>query len=254
MPVHDWTRVSAGTFHHFHSAWITHIAERLNGGVLPPGYYALAEQLASEVSPDVLVLESEYASGTEESPFDSVGLPGATAVAERPPKVRFTLPMDEAVYAVSKTRVLAIRHASGDNIVALVEIVSPGNKSTAAAFEHFVDKAVSALFHGYHMLLIDLLPPGKHDPAGVHSKVWERMLTDVYSPPPGEPLTLAAYAAGPIPVAYVEPVAVGAKLPDMPLFLDRHWYVNVPLEETYCAAWQGVPDRWKRVIEAKGAT
>ena len=32
MPVHDWTRVQAGTFHHFHCAWITHLAEALNGG------------------------------------------------------------------------------------------------------------------------------------------------------------------------------------------------------------------------------
>ena len=32
MPVHDWTRVSAGTFHAFHNAWITHIQEMLNDG------------------------------------------------------------------------------------------------------------------------------------------------------------------------------------------------------------------------------
>lgn len=27
-------------------------------------------------------------------------------------------------------------------------------------------------------------------------------------------------------------------------------YVNVPLEETYQAAWRGLPKRWKRVLEA----
>jgi hypothetical protein len=34
MPVHDWTRVSAGTFHHFHQAWIVEISNslRLPGG------------------------------------------------------------------------------------------------------------------------------------------------------------------------------------------------------------------------------
>jgi hypothetical protein len=31
MPMHDWTRVSAGTYHDFHNAWITHIKEALNG-------------------------------------------------------------------------------------------------------------------------------------------------------------------------------------------------------------------------------
>jgi hypothetical protein len=26
MPIHDWTRVNAGIFHHFHHAWIEDIA------------------------------------------------------------------------------------------------------------------------------------------------------------------------------------------------------------------------------------
>ena len=43
MPAHDWTRVGAGILHHFHNAWITEIANALNGGVLPPEYYALSE-------------------------------------------------------------------------------------------------------------------------------------------------------------------------------------------------------------------
>lgn len=35
----------------------------------------------------------------------------------------------------------------------------------------------------------------------------------------------------------------------MPLFLDPGHYVNVPLEQTYGGAYEGVPRRWKRVIE-----
>src|ERR687884_439463 len=30
MPVHDWTRVDAGIFHHFHHAWIAEISSALN--------------------------------------------------------------------------------------------------------------------------------------------------------------------------------------------------------------------------------
>lgn len=44
MPIHDWTRVKAGIFHHFRQAWIGMIARALNQGLLPPGHYALAEQ------------------------------------------------------------------------------------------------------------------------------------------------------------------------------------------------------------------
>ncbi len=57
MPIHDWTRVSAGTFHDFHTAWIAELRRALNGGVLPEGYYAMAEQVANQVIPDVLTLQ-----------------------------------------------------------------------------------------------------------------------------------------------------------------------------------------------------
>ena len=36
---------------------------------------------------------------------------------------------------------------------------------------------------------------------------------------PDKPLTLAAYQVGPVRTAYIEPVAVGDRFPDMPLFL-----------------------------------
>jgi hypothetical protein len=48
-----------------------------------------------------------------------------------------------------------------------------------------------------------------------------------------------------------EPIAVGATLPNMPLLLEAGWYISVPLEETYLQAWRGVPERWRRVIEAE---
>jgi hypothetical protein len=44
MPVHDWPRVEAGIFHDFHVAWIGELRKSLNSGLLPEGYYALAEQ------------------------------------------------------------------------------------------------------------------------------------------------------------------------------------------------------------------
>ena len=64
-----------------------------------------------------------------------------------------------------------------------------------------------------------------------------------------KPLTLAAYSAGLVKTAYVEPLAVGDELSSMPLFLSASAYVSVPLEETYLAAYGGVPHRWRRVLE-----
>jgi len=47
MPIHDWSRVDAGTFHHFHRAWTIEIARALNNGLLPASHYALAEQVSN---------------------------------------------------------------------------------------------------------------------------------------------------------------------------------------------------------------
>ena len=58
-----------------------------------------------------------------------------------------------------------------------------------------------------------------------------------------------SYRAGAPLTAYVEPLAVGDALPDMPLFLDPSWYVNVPLEATYLQTWSGYPEPWRRELE-----
>ena len=54
MPIHDWTRVRANRFHHFHQTWITNLAASLNAGQLPPGFFALAEQRQSHRKPTSL--------------------------------------------------------------------------------------------------------------------------------------------------------------------------------------------------------
>ena len=58
MPIHDWTRVTAGTWHDFHLAWIAEIRNTLNGGLLPSCYYAQAEQIAGPLEPEVLTLQT----------------------------------------------------------------------------------------------------------------------------------------------------------------------------------------------------
>ena len=48
----------------------------------------------------------------------------------------------------------------------------------------------------------------------------------------------------------MESISAGDPLPDMALLLDPRWYVNVPLEATYDAAWSGMPAVWKQLLEA----
>jgi hypothetical protein len=53
---HAGTRLDAGTFHAFHTLWISEIMKALNAGLLPKGYYALAEQAATRMQTDMLTL------------------------------------------------------------------------------------------------------------------------------------------------------------------------------------------------------
>jgi hypothetical protein len=250
MPVHDWTRVIDGVFHDFHSSWITHLKETLNAGVLPDDYYALAEQVAGEATPDVLTLHVDGKGGSEPpSAGASANGPTVCTLAAAPPQVRFSVEPEGAAYAGRRRRVV-IRHRSGDRVVAVVEIVSPGNKSSRNAVRRFVSKAVDLLSAGVHLLVVDLLPPGPRDPRGLHALLWEE-IDDAhpYAPPADKPLTLASYRGYPAVRAFIEPVAVGDALRPMPLLLDPESYVNVPLEATYQAAYRGVPRRWREALE-----
>ena len=242
MAVHDWTRVDAGTFHAFHTAWITHLSETLNGGLLPPSYYALPEQHGGRLIADVLTLQAPMPA----VPVASAG-EGGVAVAEAPPRVRRKLSPSPSARGTRRT--LAIRHVSGHRIIALVEIISPANKDRAAHVAEFTDKAETALWHGIHLLLVDLFPPGRYDPQGMHAAIWERFDDEPYLLPPDEVLTLGSYVAGPAPEAYLEHLAVGSPLAEMPLFLTPDRYINVPLESTYSTAFCGLPAFWRDVLE-----
>jgi Protein of unknown function (DUF4058) len=245
MPIHDWTRVTAGTFHDFHLAWIAEIRNALNGGILPPDYYAQAEQIAGPLGPDVLTLQTPDVP-TNVAVDQSSG--GGIAVATARPRARWSASVEMSEYG-RRRRSIVIRHSSGDRIVALIEIVSPGNKSSQHALWSFVEKALEALYRGYHLLVVDLFPPGPRDPQGIHGVIWEELGDAGFIQPSDEPLTLAAYSAGSPKTAYVEPTAVGREMIDMPLFLEPETYVNVPLEATYQAAYRGVPRRWRQVLE-----
>ncbi len=251
MPIHDWTRVDAGIFHDFHHEWISTIKRALNAGLLPPHYYALAEQITGGPIPDVLTLESVGSrplhSDGGTSPAD-VDDGGGIALSTAPPNVRFTLTSERERYARKRSRI-AVRHKSGDRVVAIVEIVSPGNKSSRHALRAFVEKALELLEAGIHLMVVDLFPPGSRDPEGIHGAIWSEIEDTGFRLPPDLRLTLASYSAGELKRAFVEPVACRTPLPEMPLFLQPGRYIPVPLEPTYMDAFGGVPKRWTDELE-----
>ncbi len=146
-----------------------------------------------------------------------------------------------------KTKAIAIRHVRTHRNVALVEIVSPGNKSNQSGLDAFVGKAREALAAGVHLLLVDLFPPSSLAPHGLHYAVRSEDCGPQFALPADKQLTCLAYIGG-AGEAFLDLVAVGDKLPDMPLFLTRDQYVPLPLEATYQAAWEGMPAYWRDVL------
>jgi hypothetical protein len=245
MPIHDWTRVDAGIFHDFHHEWISTIRRALNDGLLPSDYYALAEQQAAGFGPDVLTLQGT-GGGSEGESSESSG-PSRGGLLLAPPRVRFTAQAD---FHRRKQSAIVVRHTSGDDVVAVVEIVSPSNKHSRASINALIHKACELLEAGIHLLVLDLFPPTKRDPAGLHAALWEELVDETFTPPPNQPLTLVGYESANPVRAFVEPAAVGEALPDMPLFLETGAHVPVPLERTYMAAYDTVPLRWRRELDA----
>jgi hypothetical protein len=244
MPIHNWKRVAAGIFHHFHHDWITEISRTLNKDLLPEDYYAMAEQQAAGFGPDVLTLQMR----DRNRPSAGTNGPTATSTLTRP-RARFSAQTDIEFYRRKKSAI-AIRHVSDDRLVAMVEILSPGNKSSKNGWHAFLEKVCDLLEQRIHLLLIDLFPPTRRDPNGIHAAIWQQVEDEaVFIPPPDKPLTLAAYESSLITRAFVEPVAVGDVLPEMPLILEPDAAVLVPLEETYQRAFDAVPRRWKSVLE-----
>src|ERR1043165_8138143 len=95
MPVHDWKRVSDGTFHDFYYSWVLEIKRALKRLPLPEGYYVMAEQLGGDLgAPDVLTLQ---AAGTRPEPEG--GVPGTATLTETPPAVHARTRIPRGPYA-----------------------------------------------------------------------------------------------------------------------------------------------------------
>ena len=239
MPLHDWTRIPSGLFHHFHQGWSIRITDALNAGRLPKGLAALVEQRAGVREGDVLAIEAR--SRASRPPSE-----GGVAVMD-PPVTSIVRRTDRQIYAGKANRIV-IRHHLG-RIVAVIEIVSPGNKDSRSAMRDFVEKSLEFLRAGIHLLIIDLFPPSPRDPHGIHKAVWDEIVEEEFEFPAGKDRILVSYEAGRERVAYIEPIGVGDRLPDMPVILTQDLHVMVPLEPTYQTTWDAQPEELRLAVE-----
>lgn len=233
MPIHDWTQVDAGCFHHFHLAWACRVTDALNRGLLTKGLVALLEPSCGWPIPAALVRSGRRSDDD--------------AVSDRIQAKR------ERINYAKRTDRVVIRHGLG-RVVAIIELVSPGNKDGHNALRSFVEKACDILNQGIHLVVVDLFPPTPRDPQGLHKAIWDEFEDVPFAFLPEKPLTVASYVGGDSPTAYVETVGVGDPLPPIPLFLtEDEDYVPCPLEATYMEAWAALPALLQELVETPAA-
>jgi len=238
-PIHNWSRVPSGLFHDFHQSWSIRIKDALNAGRLPDGVEALVEQRAGPKESDVLAIEVGPGWRREKGYGGGATLPSSNT--------RIVRRTNKAIYASRANRIVVTHHLG--RIIAVIEIVSPGNKDSRAALRDFVEKTVDCLRRGIHVLIVDLFPPTACDPFGIHKVIWDEITDEDFTFPEGKDRILVSYETGGVRAAYIEPVAVGDTLSDMPLFLTNDLHVMVPLEPTYQATWEASPKALRLAVE-----
>ena len=217
-----------------HTAWMVHLAARLNDR-LPPGYYALEH---ADVGPSVEIDVATFERDDPPPAFEPYGGNGA-AVATLPavyvaPAPAATLP---AVFA-DDFEVLVWSDRSGRHLAAAVELVSPRNKDRPESRRAFASKCASYLAGGVAVVVADVVTTRTAD---LHAEVLGLLgRPDVAPVPGGSALWAAAYRpvkrVEPLVEVWVEPAAVGAALPTLPLWLNAVEAVPVEFEAAYADA------------------
>lgn len=240
MPIHDWTCACDAAYHDFQLGWSSRLSERLNHGVLPQSVYAMTETI--ELRP-----RTEFCPLPEpDGPFVRRNWHEDLADStEQPPRTRFHFRDDRRQYAC---KIVTIRDEDHQPIAA-VFWVTRQDKETPYRLDAIIRQAVGSLTRDINLLVVDLFPPSICDPHGVHKAIWDQFRPEPFELPSDKPLTVAAYAAGSELVAYVENVAVGDRMPDMPIFLTPDHYVLCPLEASYQVTWDGFPEALKELLE-----
>ena len=236
MNVHDWSRVKAGIFHDFHHEWTSELKRALNAGRLPEDYYASVEQWTGRHFPDVLALRGSRPD------FGGVSAPGGAATAVRRPRLGPVARIELDAFA-RKRPTVTVRHVTDDQVVAVIEIVSPGNKASRQELHRFFRKSAAFLRQGIHVTMLDVLPP-KSARQGLHFAFWN-YLSDEASQTTA--LTFASYeATGGEVEAYVLSGRAGEPPPEeLPLFLEPGGCVPLPVAATYAAAFAVLPRPWQ---------
>jgi hypothetical protein len=233
MPLFDHFQPPLYPHHHwesFHSNWATRIADTI-AAVLPADFQ-VEEHTHGGVGFEIDVATFR----TETSPGD-VAVAGAAlatlaAPAYAPPVPDHTIPA--AFPDTFEVRVF--NTTAGLTLVAVIELVSPGNKDRPAERLAFATKCASYLAQGVSLIVMDVVTNRN---ANLHNEIVRVMEV---SPDLHFPTDVKLYATAYRPAIrgqeeeidiWMRPLALGAPLPTLPLRLTGDLFVPVDFESAY---------------------
>ena len=201
-------------WHSFHNSWATYLSSQLNS-LLPDGYFAEAN-VRYGIEIDVAAFE---ASGT-----------AVLASGWTPPPAQASVPI-ELLGAVVEVGIFS--RSGGPVLAGAVELISPANKDRQSHRDALVSKCASYLQAGIGLVLVDVVTERSAD---LHRELLGRL--GVADPGPGPVLSGVAYrpvergGATALDI-WLEPIAIGQRLPTLPLWLRGGLCLPVELEATY---------------------
>lgn len=211
----------------FHVTWAGAIADALNEDLLPDGYFAEEHAHAgARIEIDVAT-------------FAEKGIPASNgSVATRayaPPAPPLTIP---AAFP-DEFEVRVYEAEGGARLVAAIELVSPSNKDRTAHRAAFANKCAGYLAQGIALIVVDVVTSRS---ANLHAEILKLLgHQEAGGLPSGTTLYAVAYrpivrdAAQQIE-SWPHSLALGQKLPTLPLALSAELCLPIDLEETYSVA------------------
>jgi hypothetical protein len=229
MPLLDHFRAPIYPRHRwesFHSNWATRIADALNDS-MPEDF------LAEEYTHSADSLEIDIATYADESKAGENGQP--TVLTWRPKAPAVAMP---AIFP-DNFEVRVFNRVGGMNLVAAIELVSPGNKDRPEEVQAFATKVASYLHQGVAVIVIDIVTVRR---VNLHNATMRLVSAPEGTGLPGDP---PHYAVSYRPVMrdgkpeielWPETFSLGEPLPSMPLRLTGDTFVPVDFESAYTEA------------------
>jgi hypothetical protein len=216
----------------FHSAWVNTMVRDLNGSLLPPSFRAFPQiHLGPFVEAGVATLERLVASGSS-LPADVGSADDGAAATWSPPEVVQTLDVEVPGQDVFEVRVYDVRR--GMRLVAVVEVVSPGNKDRPEERQTLAAKCASYLQEQVGVVLLDIVTTRR---ANLHHELLQ-LLSAPRTEVDGANLYCVSYRNRRNGKrwqldTWPSVLALGARLPTVPLWLPGPIAVPLDLEKSY---------------------